>query len=327
MNESIVDRTNLIENWLKNQLDISFKVEPASSDASFRRYFRISTSNETYILMDAPPEKEPIKSFIEISKMLQFVDLKAPNILFFSEDLGFILMSDLGKNTYLDKFNDENLADLYGYARDTIIQMQKSIDTRKITNYSDQLMIQEMCLFNEWYISKYKGLKLDSEEKYTVNNIFKSIIIDVNSQPKYFVHRDYHSRNLMFLPGDNMPGILDFQDAVHGPLSYDLVSLLKDAYHELDEEFILDQSARYWEQAKKNNLIGNSDFSDFYKSFEWMGVQRHLKVLGVFARLSIRDKKNQYLDNIPLVEKYLMKTTERYKKLHPLRRILDKVIS
>ena len=168
-----------------------------------------------------------------------------------------------------------------------------------------------------------ENFKLEEKDVSSLKQLFILISGYIDSQPKYFVHRDYHSRNLIYPMGSGMPGILDFQDAVYGAASYDLVSLLKDAYIEWDEDVILDQAARYWEEARKVGLISNLDFSDFYKQFEFTGVQRHLKILGIFSRLSIRDKKNQYLENIPLIEKYLLSTTERYKELHALRKILD----
>jgi len=322
-----VDRTNLIENWLKNQLDVGYIIEPASSDASFRSYFRIFDKNKTYILMDAPPDKESIKDFIKISKMLVNAGLEAPKVLSFSENLGLILMNDLGQDTFLDKLSDQNVTHLYGLARNSLISMQSKIETKDIKIYSNQLLTEEMNLFPDWYLAKYKNFKLEEKDVSSLNQLFILISGYIDSQPKYFVHRDYHSRNLMYPMKSGMPGILDFQDAVYGAASYDLVSLLKDAYIEWDEDVILDQVARYWEEAKKVGLISNLDFSDFYKEFEWTGVQRHLKILGIFSRLSIRDKKNQYLKNIPLIEKYLLNTTERYKELHVLRKILDKVIN
>ena len=322
-----MDRTNLIENWLKNQLDESYTIEPASSDASFRRYFRVFGSDATYVLMDAPPEKESINDFIKISELLINAGLEAPKVLSFSEKLGLILMSDLGQDTFLDKLSDKNVNHLYGLARSSLISMQKKIESTNIKPYSSQLLTKEMNFFPDWYLFKYKNFKLEAEEFIYLKQVFKLIAEHIDSQPKYFVHRDYHSRNLMYPMESGTPGILDFQDAVHGPVSYDLVSLLKDAYIEWDEDVILDQVARYWEEAKKVRLISNSDFSDFYKQFEFTGVQRHLKILGIFSRLSIRDKKNQYLENIPLIEKYLLSTTERYKELHLLRKILDKVFT
>jgi len=321
-----VDRTNLIENWLKNQLDESYTIEPASSDASFRKYFRVFGKYKTYILMDAPPEKESINDFMKFAKLLVNAGLEAPKLKSFSEDLGLILMSDLGQDTFLDKLSDKNANYLYGLARNSLISMQKKIDSKVMSIYSSQLLIEEMNLFPHWYLSKYKNLKLESKEVTSLKEVFILIADYIESQEKYFVHRDYHSRNLMYPLESGKPGILDFQDAVCGPVSYDLVSLLKDAYIKWDEDIILDQVARYWEEARKEGLISNSDFSNFYKEFEWTGVQRHLKILGIFSRLSIRDKKNQYLKNIPLVEKYLLNTTERYKDLHVIRKILDKVI-
>jgi|TARA_B110000037_G_scaffold222896_1_gene300315 aminoglycoside/choline kinase family phosphotransferase len=321
-----VDRTNLIENWLKNQLDDGYIIEPASSDASFRSYFRIFDKDKTYILMDAPPDKESIKDFIKISRMLVNAGLEAPKVLSFSENLGLILMSDLGQDTFLDKLSDQNVTHLYGLARNSLISMQSKIETKDIKIYSNQLLTEEMNLFPDWYLAKYKNFKLEEKDVSSLKQLFILISGYIDSQPKYFVHRDYHSRNLIYPMGSGMPGILDFQDAVYGAASYDLVSLLKDAYIEWNEDVILDQVARYWEEARKVGLISNLDFSDFYKEFEWTGVQRHLKILGIFSRLSIRDKKNQYLKNIPLIEKYLLNTTARYKELHVLRKILDKVI-
>ena len=321
-----MDRTNLIENWLKNQLDEGYIIEPASSDASFRSYFRVFEKNKTYILMDAPPKKESIKDFIKISRILVNAGLEAPKVLSFSENLGLILMNDLGQDTFLDKLSDDNVTHLYGLARNSLISMQRKIETKDIKIYSNQLLIEEMNLFPDWYLAKYKNFKLEEEGISSLKQLFMLISEFIDSQPKYFVHRDYHSRNLMYPMESGMPGILDFQDAVYGAASYDLVSLLKDAYIEWDEDVILDQVARYWEEARKVGLISNLDFSDFYKEFEWTGVQRHLKILGIFSRLSIRDKKNQYLKNIPLIEKYLLNTTERYKELHVLRKILDKAI-
>ena len=194
-------------------------------------------------------------------------------------------------------------------------------------HYDKNKLYEEMNLFVDWYLIKYKNIALSKTDISTLDQFFKLIAKKASLQPQVFVHRDFHSRNLMFLADPKLnPGILDFQDALIGPITYDLVSLLKDAYVEWDEEFIIDQSVRYWHKAKKENLPIQDDFSEFYEDFELMGVQRHLKVLGIFSRLSIRDKKNQYLDDIPLVEKYLWNTITRYKELFPLRNLLDKLI-
>ena len=319
-----MDRIKIIENWLKIQLNQGFELVPASSDASFRRYFRIISNNKTYILMDAPPELERINHFINITNKLAAAEINSPKIISFDNELGLILMSDFGSQTFLDVLDSDNSHELYSKAINALLKIQTKVDTKGLKDYSEELLVNEMLLFPEWYLEKFKKFKLkDQAEMY---KIFSLISKKTLTQNKCFIHRDYHSRNLMFV-ADGAPGILDYQDAVVGPLTYDLVSLLKDAYIEWDEDFVLDQSVRYWEKAKQLGLIKNKDFSSFYEDFEWMGVQRHLKILGVFSRLSIRDKKDQYLKDIPLVEKYLMLTSERYKSLHPLRRLLDKVIS
>ena len=311
-----MDRIEIIKNWLKSQLNQGFEVVPASSDASFRRYFRIISNNKTYILMDAPPALESIDQFINITNKLVTAEINSPKIISSDNELGFILMSDFGSQTFLDVLDIDNSHELYSKAINTLLKIQTKVDTKGLKDYSEELLLNEMLLFPEWYLEKFKKFKLkDQAEMY---KIFSLISKKTLTQNKCFIHRDYHSRNLMFIA----EGV-----AVLGPLTYDLVSLLKDAYIEWDEDFVLDQSVRYWEKAKQAGLIKNEDFSSFYEDFEWMGVQRHLKILGIFSRLSIRDKKDQYLKDIPLVEKYLMFTSERYKSLHPLRRLLDKVIS
>jgi hypothetical protein len=323
-----MDRVEIIENWLKSQLNQNFTIEPASSDASFRRYFRITSNNETYILMDAPPDLEKIDHFLDITGKLNGAGINAPKIISSDTKLNLILMTDFGNQTYLDALSGNKLGmfkqELYSEAIDSLINIQTKVSPWELQYYSEELLISEMSLFPEWYLEKLKKFKLQDQE--ALHEIFSEITLEFLSQDNGFVHRDYHSRNLMFIREGN-PGILDYQDALWGPLSYDLVSLLKDAYIELDEEFVSDQVVRYWEKARNIGLIKNEDFSSFYEDFEWVGVQRHLKILGIFSRLSIRDKKDQYLKDIPLVEKYLMCTTERYESLHPLRRILDKVVS
>jgi hypothetical protein len=273
--------------------------------------------------MDAPPELERIDHFLVITIKLINANINAPEIISHDIKLGLILMTDFGSQTFLDVLDTENSNKLYPKAIDSLLKIQTKVNTDGLPDYSEDLLISEMTLFSEWYLPRFKKFKSDSD---VLHKVFSLISQKSLMQSKCFVHRDYHSRNLMFIP-EGTPGILDYQDAVLGPLTYDLVSLLKDAYIEWDEDFILDQSVRYWEKAKGLGLLKNEDFSSFYENFEWMGVQRHLKILGIFSRLSIRDHKNQYLKDIPLVEKYLMATTERYRKLHPLRKILDKVIT
>jgi aminoglycoside/choline kinase family phosphotransferase len=322
-----VDREEEIRIWVNTYLKGEFQWEPASADASFRRYFRVFKGNQSYILMDAPPKKESIQPFLEVANRLKDAQVNVPKIYVFDIELGVILMHDFGPTTYLGAISKDNATKLYGDAANALICIQKNIDTKKMQHYDKNKMYEEMNLFVDWYLIKYKNIALSKTDISIIDQSFKLIAKKVSLQPQVFVHRDFHSRNLMFLTDPKInPGILDFQDALIGPITYDLVSLLKDAYVEWDEEFIIDQSVRYWDKAKKENLPIQGDFSKFYEDFELMGVQRHLKVLGIFSRLSIRDKKNQYLDDIPLVEKYLWNTIVRYKELFPLRNLLDKLI-
>jgi len=318
-------RTDLLKDWLYKKLEIDFSISAASNDASFRSYFRIKTLEDSFIVMDAPPQNESIESFLKIGKMLNSIEVNVPNIYKEDKALGFILMQDFGNDTYLDVLNDDNQLRLYDDSIDSLIHMQKFVKKDFCPSYTNKILFDEMLLFVEWYLRKYKKIELNNKEYEELITWIEEISKKVSSQEKFFVHRDYHSRNLMIQKSNN-PGILDFQDALVGPITYDLVSLLKDAYIEWDEEIVLDHAVRYWEKVKSNNLITNLEFSTFYKDFECMGIQRHLKILGIFARLSIRDKKNQYLENIPLVEKYLMDATERYRDFHQIRNFLDKVI-
>ena len=318
-------RIDLLKDWLSKKLEIDFSISTASSDASFRRYFRVKTIKDSFIVMDAPPQNESIEAFLKISQILNTINVNVPDIYEESDVLGFILMQDFGSDTYLDVLNDDNQQRLYGDSIDSLIQMQKLVKKGLCHSYTQKILLNEMTLFIEWYLKRYKKIELTNKENEMLLTCFEKISKKVSNQEKFFVHRDYHCRNLMIQKSNN-PGILDFQDALEGPVTYDLVSLLKDAYIEWDEEIILDHVVRYWEKAKINNLITNLEFSTFYKDFECMGIQRHLKILGIFARLSIRDKKNQYLENIPLVEKYLMDATERYRDFHQLRNFLDKLI-
>ena len=318
-------RIDLLKDWLSKKLEINYSISAASSDASFRRYFRVKTVKDSLIVMDAPPQKESIEVFLKINQILNSINVNVPDIYEEDKALGFILMEDFGSDTYLDVLNEDNQQRLYSDSIESLIQMQKLVKKDLCQSYTQKILFDEMTLFIEWYLNKYKKIELTNKENEKLLTCFETISKKVLSQEKFFVHRDYHSRNLMIQKSNN-PGILDFQDALVGPITYDLVSLLKDAYIEWDEEIVLDHLVRYWEKAKSNNLITNLEFSNFYKDFECMGIQRHLKILGIFARLSIRDKKNQYLENIPLVEKYLMDATARYRDFHQLRIFLGKVI-
>ena len=320
-------RYELLTQWSKEFFDDQFTIEPASNDASFRCYYRINTNKKSFIAMDAPPDKEDISSFLAIGEKLHQDDIRVPNLYEINSSLGFILMEDFGKTTYGDALTLKNSDELYKNALSTLVTIQKNCHYKDISSYTSGLLFNEMSLFEDWYLNKYKKIILNSSEKNDLSKIFNMIIKSNVNQQQCFVHRDFHCRNLMLIDGEVRPGIIDFQDAVNGPISYDLVSLLKDAYFELKEDFILDMVIRYWEAMINARLITKNEFAEFFKSFEWMGVQRHLKILGIFARLYFRDNKDQYLNNLPLVEKYLKDTTQRYQELFPLRDILNKAIT
>ena len=307
--------------WLSSIIRDKFTIEDASEDASFRKYFRVITHEKSFILMDAPPKIESIKNFLNIGKAMIDRDIKVPRIFYESEQNGFILLEDFGKNTFFEEYKKISNKQLYIKAIDKILNMQLLLKINTLNKYSKTILLGEMSLFDEWYLRQNKKLFLNIKEQSDLDEVLNRIVATNLLQETYFVHRDFHSRNLMILQ-DNDLGILDFQDAVLGPITYDLVSLLKDAYIEIEEQDMIDLVIKYWERAIGNNLLQKGDFANFFMQFELMGVQRHLKVLGIFSRLSIRDKKDHYLKDLPLVEKYLLQTTDRYEFLKPLRKIL-----
>ena len=316
-------RLEALARWLETKCNIDGShLEPASSDASFRRYFRITQGERSFIVMDAPPELEDCTSFIAIGKLLRSAGLRAPEL--FAQDLkqGFLLLEDLGASTYLQALQTQKADPLYRKALTALCTLQgitvQSSDGIPI--YDGPRLQTEMDLCPTWYLDQHLGRPLDDEGIKIWNQATAAIIQNCLAQGQVLVHRDYHSRNLMACePG---PGILDFQDAVLGPITYDLVSLLRDAYIEFDEEQQLDWLVRWWEQARAKKLPVPDDVGECFRDFEWMGVQRHLKVLGIFARLHHRDGKSGYLESIPLVLSYTQKSCERYSELRPLSRLL-----
>ena len=319
------NRQQQLETWLSTALQSAeFTLTTASADASFRRYFRVHVADKTLIAMDAPPTHESCAPFVQVAQLLAEAGLNAPKVL--AQDLaqGFLLLSDLGDDTYLSKLNDKTAPELYKNATDALIKMQGISVTGILPNYDAAMLSREMQLFPDWYVAQHLKASLTPEQQVVLNNTFKLLNENILAQGQVFVHRDYHSRNLM-LTTENNPGILDFQDAVYGAISYDLVSLLKDAYIGWDEEQVIDWAVRYWQPAKKAGLPIPDDFSEFYRDFEWMGAQRHIKVLGIFARLSHRDGKHSYLNDMPIVMAYLRKVCERYVELRPMLRLLNQL--
>jgi aminoglycoside/choline kinase family phosphotransferase len=322
-------RLNTLCDWLKGlqpiwQLDLD-TLAPASADASFRRYFRIESKNPdfgTLIIMDAPPQHEPLDAFIQVDFLLSEAGLNVPKILEKNTAKGFLLLNDLGNKTYLAELNDETANHLYQDATHALIQMQLASKPNVLPNYDEALLQRELDLFPEWYLRKHLEIALTDVQQAQMKQSFKLIIENNLAQAKVYVHRDYHSRNLMVTEKNN-PGVLDFQDAVYGPITYDAASLWRDAYIAWPEERVIDWVIKFWEQGRKAGLPMPDDFGQFYRDFEWMGLQRHLKVLGIFARLYHRDGKDGYLKDIPLVLEYAIATANRYIELKPLARLLE----
>ena len=302
-------------------------LKPASADASFRRYFRLECDHPEHsalIVMDAPPGKEALGPFVQVAKLLQNAGLNVPTVLSENYAEGFLLLSDLGTKTYLDSIDKKNAKQLYGDASDALIKMQLASRPHVLPPYDAATLQREMDLFEEWYLKRHHQTPLAQKEQADLGTIFTLIKENNVAQTQVYVHRDYHSRNLMYT-NQNNPGVLDFQDALYGPITYDAVSLWRDAYIEWSEEEVIDFLIDYWERARKVGLGVPSDFADFYRDFEWMGLQRHLKILGIFARLYHRDGKENYLKDIPLVLKYVRAVASRYIALKPLLRILDRI--
>ena len=321
-----MERIQLLENWLKEQFpEKPFTLQSASADASFRRYFRVSFKDQTLIAMDAPPQQEDCTPFLLAAGILAATGVHVPKIVAQNLNQGFLLLSDLGDTTFLQALNNQvDSADqLYGDAIDALIKLQLSQQVEGLPGYDEALLLKELNLFPDWYVAKHLRVAITEKQQAVLQSIFTRIIQNNIAQPRVLVHRDFHSRNLMVTSPN--PGIIDFQDAVVGPITYDLVSLFKDAYIRWDEERILDWMIRYWEKARKAGLPVSTDFAEFYRDFEWMGVQRHIKILGVFSRLYYRDGKENYLDDMPLVMEYLRKTCKRYRELHLLLNLLDEL--
>jgi aminoglycoside/choline kinase family phosphotransferase len=303
----------------------AYTLVPASADASFRRYFRVTPDtpwqgHATLIVMDAPPPIEDCRPFVRVSSLMRDAGLNAPAVLAQDMAQGFLLLTDLGTRTYLAELDTKTAPALYSDAMNALIRWQLASHPGALPPYDEALLSRELALFPDWYVAKHLRITLTATQRSVLDTAFRSILDNNLAQPKVFVHRDYHSRNLMCSQPN--PGILDFQDAVEGPIAYDLVSLLRDAYVEWSEEQQIDWAVRYWQRARDAGLPVAADFSGFWRDFEWMGVQRQLKVLGIFARLYHRDGKAAYLDDMPRVYSYLRRACERYDALSALRGLL-----
>ena len=323
-----MDRAGQLRQWLETTLGSGdFSVAPASDDASFRRYFRIrrGEAQPSLVAMDAPPDRENCLAFVHVAHLFAEAGVHVPEIRAQDLERGFLLLSDLGSTTYLDALDERNAGRLYGDALDALLRIQLASRPGVLPDYDKQLLERELRLFPDWYVARQLQRELGAAQRETLEKAFSTLLANNLGQARVFVHRDYHSRNLMVC--EPRPGILDFQDAVYGPITYDLASLLRDAYVAWEEERVIDWAVHYWEKARKAGLPVAGDFADFYRDFEWMGAQRQLKVLGIFARLFYRDGKDGYLKDQPLVMRYLRRTCGRYREFAALAHLLDELDS
>lgn len=322
-----MERLQALQDWAARQLGgESLDIAPASADASFRRYFRVTAKGRDYIVMDAPPAQEDCRPFIAVARLFADAGVHVPRVLAQDLEQGFLLLTDLGNTTYLSALDaaasgQAVARELYLASNDALIRIQQASRLDVLPEYDRALLTRELMLFPEWYVTKHLGVVMKDEQKAILDTVFEHILANTLAQPQVYVHRDWHSRNLMV--SEPNPGILDFQDAVYGPITYDLASIYRDAYIQWDEEQQLDWVIRYWEKARAARLPVREDFGDFWRDFEWMSAQRHIKVLGIFARLYHRDGKDGYLKDMPRVMHYLRKTCERYDELKPLLFLLD----
>ena len=325
-------RVEALANWLRAHearygLNLA-TLAPASADASFRRYFRLASSGghgPTLIAVDAPPP-EKCREFAQVASLLASAGVHVPRVLECDLERGFMLVTDLGTKPYievLDPDDTQAARPLMRDALDALIRWQSSSREGVLPVFDEAFLRREMELMPEWFIERHLGRNVDENMRGVLDRTYALLIASARAQPQVFMLRDFMPRNLMVCEPN--PGVLDFQDAVYGPITYDVASLLRDAFLSWDEEFELDCVAYYWERAKKVGLPVDADFGEFYRQIEWMGLQRHIKVLGLFARLFHRDGKSRYLADLPRFVGYARKVSERYRPLAPFARLLDEL--
>jgi len=316
-------------------------LRPASADASFRRYLRLDAQDgASRIVMDAPPDKEDCHAFVHVQGLMQAAGLPVPQVLAWDQAHGFMLLSDLGAQTAIEHLDPAKPQDAYAWylqAVDLLIDWQRASRPGVLPAYDDALLRRELQLFPDWYIARHRQTTLTDSQQATLAKAFDVIVAQNLSAPSVYVHRDFMMRNLMVMDvatartGARL-GVLDFQDAVYGPITYDIASLMRDAFISWEEDFVIDITVRYWEKARKAGLLGaasesgwGADFGEFYRAVDWMALQRHLKVAGIFARLTLRDGKPKYLADAPRFIAYIRATCARYRELTPLLRLVDEL--
>ena len=320
--DALDPRAAALAAWLRDALATSaFRIEPASEDASFRRYFRVHAGSRTWVAMDAPPPMEDCRPFVSVLGLLRGAGVCAPALHAADVERGFLLLDDLGSRCYLDVIDEVNADSLYADAFTALLDMQCRIGPGHVPPYDERKLRAEMDLFREWFLARHLGIELDGARARALDETFEALVRACTEQPRVFVHRDFHSRNLMHLDERN-PGVIDFQDAVDGPITYDLVSLLRDVYVRWPEERVAGWVDAFHDRAVARGLAG-ADRERFRRWFDLTGVQRHLKIAGIFARLWHRDGKPRYLDDLPLTLAYLAEVTPRHPETGAVARLLD----
>ncbi|MEM7026796.1 MAG: phosphotransferase [Pseudomonadota bacterium] len=322
----MTDRKKLLAEWLTQHLQsTNYKINIASADASFRSYYRVIHDDQSFIVMDAPPEHEDCKPFINTTALLLASHTNVPEIIASNEAQGFLLLTDLGDKHYLSAMNEANADSYYHAAIDSLIKFQLHSRSNALKNYDKNLLTDELNLFHEWLLLRYLEIDLSENDRIELNLLHGRLIENASNQPQVFVHRDYHSRNLM-VTDERIPGILDHQDAVNGPITYDLVSLLKDSYIYWPENKRYEWIQYYLDQLQRHKSEIKIELQQFIAWFDLMGVQRELKVAGIFARLFLRDNKSSYLKDIPLTLKYICELEGKYSELNWLIDFINKTV-
>ena len=320
--DALDSRGVALAGWLRDTLAVSsFRLEPASEDASFRRYFRVRADSRTWIAMDAPPPMEDCRPFVSVLGLLRDAGVNAPALHAADVERGFLLLDDLGSRCYLDVLDEGNADTLYADAFEALLDMQCRIGPGQTPPYDERELRDELHLFRQWFLARHLGVGLDGTLSLALDETFDSLIRACMEQPRVFVHRDYHSRNLMYL-GERNPGVIDFQDAVDGPLTYDLVSLLRDVYVRWPGDRVAGWVDACHDRAVARGLV-DAGRVRFRRWFDLTGVQRHLKIAGIFARLWHRDGKPRYLDDLPLTLGYLAEVAPRYAETEAVVRVLE----
>ena len=316
----MIQRKQQLKTWLNDLGYDDSTLTTASADASFRRYFRVMKGQQSYIVMDAPPEHESCDAFIALAQMMRQQQVNVPDIIEQDLQQGFLVLTDFGDQSLLSVLSDSTVDALYGKALSALLSMQNTLGTQSLPVYTAELLNTEMDLFKEWFLAQLLSLELTEAHNKLWDEAKQLLIASACRQPRVFVHRDYHSRNLMLEANGNL-GIIDFQDAVAGPITYDLVSLLRDCYIAWPQQQVRQWVSNYYEQLKKQQLY-TGDEAQFISDFDLMGVQRHLKAIGIFSRLKLRDGKAQYIHDIPRTFNYVQQVTEQYSGLQPLQQLI-----